>query len=182
LGLNEWGIILITKKTKGLSIFTLSVCLVLSLTACTVNVGVPNGSGSSTQTQNESALSSSAIDEYLNQINSLVGQESELLGRYGSVTGENYTDDLTMFNTLVELLPDVQKFIAEIETITPSDSNLAAIHQKFIDGWNLQAKGMTLATAALQEQDFGKMAEANEALAEGRSLLASFAKELESLN
>jgi hypothetical protein len=174
------------KRLREISAIGISAFLVLALSACTVNVGVPNDSGVSPSNSNEASeepsSSSSASQDYLSQLNSVADQESDILLRYDSVSGENYTDDLTMFNTLIELLPDIQSFISEIEAISPTDAKLAAIHKDYVDGWNLQSKGMTLAAAALQEQDIGKMAEANDALAQGRSLLSSVAKEIALLN
>lgn len=174
-----------TKKENCIGAIGISALLVVTLSGCTVNVGVPNGSSfapsESVESSEEASTSSSAIKDYVRQIQALAGQESDILARYDSVTGENYTDDATMFNTLMELLPDIQSFIAKLEAVRPTDSKLAEIHKTCVEGWNLQSKGMTLAAAALQEQDLSKMAEANDFLSQGRSLLSSFAQEIADL-
>ena len=98
------------------------------------------------------------------------------------MSGENYTDDETLYYTLMELIPDVQQFIGDLEAITPTDPLLAEIQKTLVDGWNLQSKGFTLAAAALADQDLSKIAEANEALAQGRALLRTGSQKVSSLN
>ena len=171
---------------RSIIAFAVSVFLAIALSGCTVNVGVPNesdsGSSASNEANEETSASYSGTQEYVSQMQALSGQELDILTRYDSVTGENFTDDLTMFNTLMDLLPDLQSFISAVEAIRPTDSKLATLHETYVEGWNLQSKGMTLAAAALQQQDISKLAEANDYLAQGRSLIASFAQEFASLN
>jgi LysM repeat protein len=177
---------MMTNSWRRIIAFVVSVFIGVALSGCTVNVGVPNGPDSgysaSNEANDETSASYSGTQEYVSQMQALSGQELDILTRYDSVTGQNFTDDLTMFNTLMDLLPDLQNFISTIEAIRPTDSKLAALHKTYVEGWNLQAKGMTLAAAALQQQDISKLAEANDYLAQGRSLLASFAQEFASLN
>ncbi|WP_296630416.1 hypothetical protein [Rhodoluna sp.] len=154
----------------------ISVCLC----SCTINVGgagaVDSSSSQSGASETNEGTDQALINEYLGNLAALGQEESAILNTYDSVSGENYTDDLTMYNTLISLLPRVQSFIAELEALTPSDETLSLIHNDLVTGWNLQSKGMTLAVAALKEQDVSKIAEGNEALAEGRALLRKAAQ------
>ncbi|MFM5905421.1 MAG: hypothetical protein ACKORF_04885 [Micrococcales bacterium] len=163
---------------KNLVLVSVLLAIVSAVTGCTVNnyaTGAKSGAGSVSVEENTQKLPSKIeIASYREKVLALGFTESDLLDRYGSVTGENYVDDATTYEELVSLLPDVQAFIGELEAINPANQELHAIHQEFVDGWNFQAKGMTLVTAALEEQDTSKIAEGNDALAKGRALLRQF--------
>lgn len=165
---------------------TVKVVMVAALlSGCTINVGTTAGSNETNSASNltvkESSSNEKEIEDYLDKLRALAAREANILEKYDSVTGENYTDDLTLYNTVVDLLPEVRGFISQLEEIMPTDESLAAIHKDYVDGWNLQFKGMTLSAAAVQEQDFSKVAEANDALAQGRALLRSFSQKIASL-
>ncbi len=151
--------------------------LALSLTGCTVQVNLPesNSGGNSENTSQEAGdVSSDAFAEYQAQIVPLAVEEESLIARYDSVSGDNYTDDLTMYTELVDMVPDVRSFITQIEAIMPSDPELARLHEIYVDAWNSQYAGFTMIIDALEKQDYGIMTEANELLAEGRSLMREY--------
>lgn len=150
--------------------------LAISLTGCTIQVNVPdNYSGGSSNTSQQSGdVSSDAFAEYQAQIVALAGEEESIIARYDSISGENYTDDLTMYTELVAMTPDVRDFIAKIEEIMPSDPELARLHGIYVDAWNAQYAGFTMTIDALEKQDYGIIAEANELLSEGRSLMRQY--------
>jgi hypothetical protein len=162
---------LIKISTSLAAIAILSAC---ALTGCTVNVG-SNGAanlnpGTSSQAQ-DSGSTSAQISAYKSALKSLASRESDIIDRYDAVSGENYTDDQTMYLAVQGILPDLQLFIGDLEAITPEGAELQAIHENYVEGWNLQAKGMTLVVSALENQDSSQVAEANDALAQGRKLI-----------
>lgn len=122
-----------------------------------------------------------AAAEYSRALSQLQATEASLIERYDSVTGANYTDDVTLYEELLTLLPDVQAFITELEAVPTGTPEIAAMHEILIDAWNEQARGMTLSIAALEQQDFDKIAEANEALSQGRSLLRNYLLQAEEI-
>ncbi len=155
------------------------------LTSCSAAQSFSNGFSAgqdgSISEGGEAGSSASAVADYKDSMIGMAEQEAYLLEQYASVTGENFTDDLTLYNVLVDLLPEVVTFIGEMEEINPSDPKLRALHDLYLRAWNLQSKGMTLSIAALEAQDYEKIAEANEALAEGRALMRQFASDFEAL-
>ncbi len=163
-----------------------SATLVISLlTACSSMQGLSDGfsAGQDASRSEESAngASGSEQSDYKASMMQLAETETYLLDAYGAVTGDNYSDDLTLYNALVDLVPEVQTFIGEIEEINPTAANLRAVHELYLEAWNLQSKGMTLFIAALEAQDYEKVAEANEALAEGRALMRQFIADFDAL-
>ena len=163
-----------------------SATLVISLlTSCSAAQGFSDGFSAgqdgSISEGGEAGSSASAVADYKDSMIGMADQEAYLLEQYASVTGENFTDDLTLYNVLVDLVPEVVAFIGEMEEINPSDPKLRALHDVYLKAWNLQSKGMTLSIAALEAQDYEKIAEANEALAEGRALMRQFASDFEAL-
>lgn len=111
------------------------------------------------------------VSSYVASMTALAEREQELLDRYGSVTGDKYRDDATTLAVLVELLPDVSAFIADLEAVIPPPGPIADAHEVYVDAWNTQAEGMILVTSAIEQQDLTLVADGNEKLADGRALM-----------
>lgn len=125
-------------------------------------------------------------DELLNYINTdmkpLAAKEQKVLDDYDSVTGNNYTDDETLYNKLIdEILPEYRDFISELEGINIETKELSDIHEKYIDAANTQQQGLIKITDALEKQNIGLAAEANQMLTEGRKGLRDYQKEIKNL-
>jgi hypothetical protein len=120
-----------------------------------------------------SKVSNSEYKAYMKSMNSIAGTESSILDRYGSVTGDNYTDDETMYNVLTDLTPEINLFIGKLERIQPRNSTLRSSHKSYISGWNLQFEGLLLSLEALEEQSYSTMAKANRKLSQGRAKLSN---------
>jgi hypothetical protein len=73
--------------------------------------------------------------------------------------------------TLIALAPKINDFISRLDALNPKDAKLRSAVNLWIDGWNKQAEGVTLAIAAIDEQDYAKMARSNAATAAGRKLI-----------
>lgn len=123
----------------------------------------------------------SGLADYAASMEPLVAREADLVDRYDAVSGDNYTDDYTMYEAVTGLLPDVQEFITDLEAVETPTPEIASVHEVLIKGWNAQARGMTLLVAALEDQDYEMVAQANEALGEGRSLMRQYSQELQAL-
>jgi len=174
----------VLSKKKSAAFLVLTA---LSLAGCTVQVNVPGNESAPTEEKTNtteevsSGASQDALDEYRSQIALLVEEEESILSRYASVSGENYADDLTMYTELVDMVPDVRDFIAKIEAIMPTDPEIARVHDIYVEAWNAQASGFTMTIDALEKQDIGIATEANQYLAEGRSLMRQYIQEVGSL-
>ena len=118
---------------------------------------------------------------YISSVRSLVSAENSILKKYGSVTGENYTDDETMYVVLTDLTAEVNRFITRIERIQPKNSTLRAAHNIYIEGWNLQFEAMLLTLEALEDQSYAGMARANKVLAQGRAKISEYRARIQKL-
>jgi hypothetical protein len=58
-------------------------------------------------------VSKKEYQAYINSMKTLVSPENSILTKYGSVTGDNYTDDETMYEVLTALAPEMNRFIHE---------------------------------------------------------------------
>ncbi len=120
------------------------------------------------------SAASSETNKYIAMAKKLGATEAKLIKRYSDVTGNNYTNDATLYRAVEKLMPDVNNFITKLEASTPSNTKLRNLHRIWIKGWNKQAEGMLLVLAALDAQDYAIMAKANAALASGRSILSQY--------
>jgi hypothetical protein len=113
---------------------------------------------------------------YLNvELVPLEAKESEIVDLYDSVTGDNFTDDETTYNILVnEIIPKTNKFIIDIEQVSPAESELQDIHEMFISGWNSQLSAFVLLLSAIEKQDFSIITSANDKLSAGRRELRDY--------
>ena len=118
---------------------------------------------------------------YINSMKTLVSPENSILTKYGSVTGDNYTDDETMYEVLTALAPEMNRFIARVEKIQPKNTTLRSIHKIYISGWNLQFEAVLLTLEALEDQSYAGMARANKVLSQGRSKMTDFRARLQGL-
>jgi ferritin-like protein len=82
---------------------------------------------------------SGEIQQYVNEdIASLVEMEEEAVMAYESVTGANYTDDLTTYEMLLnEVIPKYNVFIEGLEEIQPENEELRDIHENYIEATNI---------------------------------------------
>ena len=125
-------------------------------------------------------------DDLINYINEetapLFETESEIIGAYESVTGDNYTDDNALYDVLENtIIPMYSDFIDDIEQITPETEEVRALHEEYIEASNLQYNAMLKILSALENQDYALISEANEMLSEGRSMMRQYTNDLESL-
>lgn len=123
----------------------------------------------------------SELKSYKNQLSNLIKAETEIVNGWSSVSGKNYTTDEAMYNKLVILLPKVNAFIGRIEAIQPNNSKIYNAHRLYVDGWNYQFQGFTMAMAALENQDYSQMTQANSYLAKGRAKITAFTRTLKTL-
>ena len=131
--------------------------------------------------QAASKVSKKEYQAYMNSMQTLVKAENSILTKYGSVTGDNYTDDETMYDVLKDLAPEMSRFISRVEKIQPKNTTLRSIHKIYISGWNLQFEAVLLTLEALEDQSYAGMAKANKVLSQGRSKMTDFRARLQGL-
>ncbi|MFI8577801.1 hypothetical protein ACIGEL_19100 [Rossellomorea aquimaris] len=133
-----------------------------------------------------SGCSDPVQDDLLNYINEemkpLAVLEEEAIAEYDSVTGNNYVDDMTTYIHIEEfVVPMYRDFIEQLEAVNPETSEVQELHESYIEAVNIQNNAMLKLLAAIEQQDYDMVADANEMLAEGRAGIRSFKSELERL-
>jgi hypothetical protein len=123
-------------------------------------------------------------DEILTYVNEDTADAKELEGKaisaYESVSGENYSDDQTMYDALLnDVIPTYTEFIKELESVSIEEEELKEIHEIYIEGANLQLQGFNKIVEALEAQDASIIDEANEILADGRNSIQDYQAKLE---
>ena len=121
--------------------------------------------------------------EYLNaELREIANLEEEALERYGSVTGDNHTDDETLIVTLAdEVVPKYMQFIDKLEAIMPETEQVAIIHEICVEAANTQMSGFLTVLAAIDRQDSALAVDAAEKLSRERRLVRDFLRAASSL-
>ncbi|WP_404446062.1 hypothetical protein LG307_20645 [Sutcliffiella horikoshii] len=108
--------------------------------------------------------------------------ELEAIDSYSSVSGQNYTDDWTMYEIIDTVtIPAYEEFITKLESIRPKTEVVREIHEIYIEGSNAQLQGFKKIRVALEQQDYDKVFEANEHLDHGRAKIREFQTKLDDL-
>ena len=114
-----------------------------------------------------------------NSLGELAVQEEEALAMYESVSGENYTDDQTMYLALTEeVIPMYRDFIADLESVEVETDELRALHEQYIDAANLQQSAFLTLAQGLIEGDYTMVDEANQKLATAKKMIRDYLNEM----
>ena len=128
-------------------------------------------------------------EEFLNYVNGndvkAMGEiENKLLESYGSVTGDNYKDDDTMYKEIEKNTITYANKLNEKATKVAStieDEKLKAVHEKYLKYTSKMQSIMTKLLKALKEQDLDKASEANELINEANQYMLDYRDELKKL-
>lgn len=108
--------------------------------------------------------------------------ENNAVSAYESVSGVNYSDDQTMYDTLTsEVIPNYNEFIKVLNTAKIETDELKEIHEIIIKGADLQYNGFVKIVFALENQDPTAIEEANGMLEEARKHLRNYRNKLDKL-
>jgi hypothetical protein len=125
-------------------------------------------------------------DDLMNYVNEGLPQIAELENTvteaYQSVTGDNYSDDETMYNVIQnEVIPASLLLIDAIESISPETVEVRNLNETYISAVNIQNQAFTTILAGLENEDYDKITEANDKLDTSRKLMRDFSTDLEAL-
>ncbi|MCM3595403.1 hypothetical protein M4D55_06310 [Metabacillus idriensis] len=128
----------------------------------------------------------SVQEELLTYVNEILPEvtvkETAAISAYDSVSGDNYTSDEVMYSVMVdEVSPTYNSFIADLEEVQVESEKIKALHENYIKAANIQHSAFILIISGLEEQDRGKIIEANDKLATARKMIREFSDELETL-
>lgn len=147
--------------------YILVLVTVLSLTGC-----------GSSEKQEE------LIDYINNDLAELVTLENEMLESYGSVTGDNYSNDIDMYTEFttntVELARKLYDKAVEISEDI-ADEKILEVHRLYLNYSNKSLNVTILMVSALEKQDVSLMVEANEKLNEANNYALDYKEALSKL-
>ncbi|MCB5239007.1 hypothetical protein AB1L07_26460 [Niallia alba] len=108
--------------------------------------------------------------------------EVKAVSAYDSVSGINYSDDWTMYDTIqTTVIPNYNEFIKELNRVKVETEELREIHEIYIEGADIQYNAFVKILTALETQDIALVEEANSMLEEARKLIRQYINELEKL-
>ncbi len=110
--------------------------------------------------------------------------ENKAMDSYYSVSGENYTDDLTMYNAISkEVLPRYKVFIEKLESISENlkEEEVIKLNKACIKIAYQQYEGFETIVEALEQQDPDKIQEAKAILSKAEAEKNKWQKDYEKL-
>jgi hypothetical protein len=127
-------------------------------------------------------------DDLLNYINvelpEIAQYENDTIATWDSVSGDNYTDDYTMYEALTEIIiPTYREFVNGIEPITLrlKTKEVRDLNEKYVEAVDLQMNGFLILINAIETQDSSLVVQFNERLDRGRRLVREWQIELQDL-
>jgi uncharacterized protein (UPF0335 family) len=109
--------------------------------------------------------------------------EAKAVAAYDSVSGLNYTDDWTMYDTIqTTVIPNYNEFIKELNRVKVETDEVREIHEIYIKGADIQFNAFVKILTALETQDIRLVEEANAMLEEARTLIRQYMTELDKLS
>jgi len=109
--------------------------------------------------------------------------EAKAVAAYDSVSGLNYTDDWTMYDTIqTTVIPNYNEFIKELNRVKVETDEVREIHEIYIKGADIQFNAFVKILTALETQDITLVEEANAMLEEARTLIRQYMTELDKLS
>lgn len=101
--------------------------------------------------------------------------ETTAITAYDQVSGLNYSDDLTMYETLIStVIPTYNEFVKELNNVQIETSELKEVHELYIEAADLQYNAFVIIVRALETQDMLLVEEANAMLEEARALIREY--------
>ncbi|BAU28922.1 hypothetical protein DFP93_103231 [Aneurinibacillus soli] len=130
----------------------------------------------------QSEVSKDLVDYINNKLPELAKVETDAVRDYESVSGKNFKNDEIMYNKLQDsVIPKYRDFVGKLEAIKPATKELQAVHEIYIQAANKQYSAFVQMSDALEKQDAGLLAQANDKLAEGRKGIRQWQTEIEAL-
>lgn len=122
---------------------------------------------------------------YINtELPKIAEYESVAINEFSAVTGNNYTDDQTLYDALTDtIIPAYGVLRSSLEEITLNlkTRQIRELNEIYIDAANEQYNAFLAFQTALLQGDASLIAQANEKLDKGRKLLRSWKTELDDL-
>ena len=126
------------------------------------------------------AVQDDLLDYINNDCDEIIELDAEVRDLYEKA--RNSVNDYVMLSVLKnEVIPESQKLIDEAEDIEIETKEVKAVHELYINSLNKQHQAFTLMLAALEDQDYVVVTQANEKLDESRKLMRDYETALKDL-
>lgn len=136
----------------------------------------------SEETVNETA------DELISYINNdlkeLADIEGAFLDSYESVTGDNYVDDYTTYEELLNnTLPLVQQLDNKAVEVSENikDSKIREVHRLYVNYTSKNLNAVITMIDAIETQDMSRVTDSNDMIAEANNVITDFQIKLDEL-
>jgi hypothetical protein len=155
-------------KSRKLKLFTVSamICLNLGLISC------------SNQVEEE-------LRNYvLMDLPKLAKQESTAINFYNSATGDNYKNDQTSYLLIRDsVIPLFKDYTVKLEEISNNlkTEEVRKVHESYIEAANVEFSAFLNVLTAIEQQDYSRMAEANDKISKSRKIIRDCSSELKIL-
>jgi len=122
------------------------------------------------------------INYYNNELQKVGFIEKDAVEAYSSVTENNYIDDSTLHNTLINVvIPKYEIFVQKLEKISNATDEVQNLHKIYIEGANLQLDAFKTLLSGVEKQDKMLIYEANEKLRKGKDKIRKWQTELDTI-
>jgi len=102
---------------------------------------------------------------YRKKIKDIYAIEKEAVTAYSNVTGNNFKNDITFSNTLINLvIPKYKEFTQQLMNISPETNEIRNIHRLYIEGANLQLQAFQIFQSAVTQNDKKLMDKGNKTM------------------
>jgi hypothetical protein len=130
------------------------------------------------------SLQSDLITYFNECLSIVVDYENTATAAYGGVSGENYTDDLTMYNTLTDtVIPNYRKLLEGLNGFSAKlkTTEVRELNEKYIESAGTTLNGFFMLENMLDNQDASKSDEVNGLFEKGRLLAEKFLAEFQGM-
>ncbi|AUO07935.1 hypothetical protein NS115_22640 [Paenibacillus jamilae] len=112
----------------------------------------------------------------------LAQDEKAVTEKYESVTGDNFTDDEILYNTLRDdIIPEYTKYLDKVEAVKTETPEVRAVHETYIKAVSTQKEALITMVDALEKGDLNLINEGNTKLSEGKKLFRDFGEQVNTL-
>ena len=144
--------------------FFFVICALIIFSGCASNKS--NGGGK--------LISGPAADDLVNYVNqgliAIAELEQESLKRYETVTGENFTSNQNLIETLKNfIVPTYKRFVRSLKNITPEKPEVQKIHAIYIRAAESTLEGFQMIMVGCENNDEKIIQQGNKKLDEGRT-------------
>lgn len=167
-------------KLKLIAIITV---LALLLTSCNFTFTKKTSGGDSGSKTNSTKSVQDDLIAYINEgLMPIADLEKQAVESYQSVSGQNYTDDNTMYEAMTKtVVPNYQQFRDKLVALAPQTKEVKEIHEVYINGVNSQLEGFKMVVEAIEKQDAGIIEQANVKLDAGKAGIDDFKSRINKL-